>query len=235
MSSSSLLSKSTMVQVLLGVLAADFMVGLFHWLEDTYIPYDHDMPEYLKQIALDNEMHHYFPRGITAFSYWEHMEVTLPLTLVLILAVYVVAPDHVKGNIPFYLTLGIISAASNIIHRYTHERDHERHPFITSMYNMGILCSREQHQIHHQVGNVKYCLITPYLNHVLDTINFWRSLEDIISGVTGIKPVPKMPYNAYAEIHTQHHKDAAMEVPPRVSKEDIAELTKKLSSWLESI
>jgi hypothetical protein len=59
-------------QILLAILVADFGSGLLHWFEDTYIHYCTRVP-FFKDIAQDNEMHHYYPRSIVYKSYVENM------------------------------------------------------------------------------------------------------------------------------------------------------------------
>ena len=49
------------IQIILGFILADFVAGIFHWYEDTYFCINIPL---LRNIAKNNELHHYFPRSI---------------------------------------------------------------------------------------------------------------------------------------------------------------------------
>jgi hypothetical protein len=59
------------LQIIIGYLLADLFTGFFHWLEDTYLDYDCEIP-ILKDLAKHNEIHHFFPRTIVGYSYLEN-------------------------------------------------------------------------------------------------------------------------------------------------------------------
>jgi ubiquitin-conjugating enzyme E2 variant len=59
------------LQFIIGLFIADFLSGFFHWFEDNYFDYNNSLP-ILSKIAKDNELHHYYPRGITHEPYINH-------------------------------------------------------------------------------------------------------------------------------------------------------------------
>src|SRR6516164_7265958 len=50
------------------VLAADFVGGFVHWLEDAYVR--EDTPVIGKAVARPKIVHHHFPRFMTRFNWW---------------------------------------------------------------------------------------------------------------------------------------------------------------------
>ena len=87
------------LQLFLGLIIADFISGILHWVEDNYIDYCTDLPIF-KDIARDNEMHHYFPRSIIAYSNIEHTSYTLPFSMIFIICVNRLV--RVKQSISYY-------------------------------------------------------------------------------------------------------------------------------------
>ena len=76
------------LQIIIGFLLADIFTGIFHWIEDTYLDYCINTP-FLNTIARDNELHHYFPRGIISYSYYENMEITFPIVVILLILLFI--------------------------------------------------------------------------------------------------------------------------------------------------
>lgn len=214
-------------------MAADLIIGAVHWLEDNYASVNSKVP-FIRSVAVDNEMHHYFPRDILAFTHLEHMQVTSVVTAAVLGTVCLLAPAHFKRHLVFYVTLGAVSLFANVIHRFLHERDHERNGFVTLLQKVRVLSSREQHQAHHRLGGINYCIITPWLNPILDGLGVWRRLEQAIEVFLGIRAYPKLPYDGYAAIRTHHHDMAATDTPPRVSRQTVAELKQLLLQHLQT-
>ena len=83
------------LQLIIGFLLADIVTGGFHWLEDSYFDYCTDIP-IIGTIAQDNELHHYFPRSMLAYSYLDHITVSLPLTLLIVGTIYLLNNNIMK-------------------------------------------------------------------------------------------------------------------------------------------
>jgi len=218
------------LQLLLGFIIADIISGLFHWFEDTYLDYCINLP-IIGEISKDNELHHYFPRSVFAHSYFETITVSLSLTLILILFIYFLNKKLVLKYTYVFISFGFFSSVSSLIHRFSHLRDCENYQVIHFLQKFGILCSHEHHSLHHDLVNQKYCAITEYNNYILDSIHFWRGLENVIFFFTNIKPKRKLTYNEYSKIHTHMHANAKLECPNTPSKQDVEELMEKLKQY----
>jgi ubiquitin-conjugating enzyme E2 variant len=218
------------LQIILGFLLADFIGGIFHWIEDTYLHYCIETP-ILRDIAKDNEMHHYFPRSILTYSYLSHMTYSLPLAVFGIVLLYLLDKRLFVKYPYFIVTLFVVSSMGNIVHRFSHMRDCENHAIVKCLQKYGILCSHSHHSIHHVLSNEKYCAISEWNNYILDTILFWRGLEYLVYGVTGIKPTRKYAYDEYSPIHNHMHEDAKKACPSTPTPRDVEELYEKLDSF----
>jgi len=218
------------LQILIGFFIADIMGGILHWGEDTYLDYCIDVP-ILSGIAKDNELHHYFPRSMLAYSYFEHMTVSLPVTLSILLILYFTNKSILVKYPYLFLSFAFFSILSNIFHRFSHMRNCENHYIISFLQQTGILCSHEHHSMHHKNIDQKYCVISEYNNYLLDSIHFWRCLEYMILLLTGIEPSRKKSMNDYRSIHNHMHENAKLECPDTPTKEDVDDLIAKLERY----
>jgi hypothetical protein len=216
------------LQIILGFLLADVVTGIFHWFEDSYLDYCVDIP-IVGRIAKDNELHHYFPRTIVSCSYWENMRVTFPLTITILIILYLLNRSLFK-NIYLISSFAFFCITSNLLHRFSHMRECENNRFTIFLQNTGILCSHKHHLIHHTINTGRYCVMSEYSNHILDSIYFWRALEYIVFLFTGIKPTRK-PYDDYYIIQNHMHENSKLECPDKPTKKDIDELKYNLKLY----
>lgn len=214
------------IQLIVGFFVADFISGFGHWFEDTYLDYCNDWP-IISEIAKHNEMHHFLPRSILAFSFLDNILtiaiLTIPATILLCILTYYKV-TFVREYAYFFMSLIIFSTISNYIHKLSHLRDCEKNCIIHVIQKMGLFCSHEHHKLHHENAKEKYCVITEYNNYILDKINFWRCLEYVIYICTSIKPKRKMAYSDYAEIQTYLHENAKLECPDTPTKTEVENL-----------
>jgi ubiquitin-conjugating enzyme E2 variant len=222
------------IQILVGFLLADILTGVFHWFEDTYLDYCINVP-ILSDISKDNELHHYFPRAMIAYSYYDHVSMSLPLALLMFSILYIFCKKHIYKYPYLYITLFGFSIIANIVHRFSHLRECETSIILKFLQKIGIFCSHEQHKLHHQLSNEKYCVISGYSNYVLDNIYFWRFLENTIFMIFGVSPSRKMGYNDYVEIHNYMHKNNKLECPDTPNLNDVKILKENLKEFKKCI
>jgi len=111
-------------QIFLGFVFADIITGTFHWFEDTYLDYCLELPV-ISEISKDNELHHYFPRSIIAYSYLEHIKIALILTILIISLLYLLNKSIIIKYPFLTISFCFFCVVSNIIHRFSHMRDCE--------------------------------------------------------------------------------------------------------------
>ena len=192
----------------------------------------------ISELAKDNELHHYFPRTMVAFTYFGNMRKPLIIFVIILLILYLVfrksffnvrtysgyVPPEGSLDIkyPFFMASFIFWGSTvNLFHRFSHMRECENHFIITYLQKTGILCSHKHHSMHHQTVDSKYCVLSEYANYLLDSIHFWRVLKYIVFVFTNIKPDRKLAYDDYAEIHNYMHENAKLECPDRPTLQDI--------------
>lgn len=223
-------SISILLQIGLGIFFADLFTATGHWIEDSYVDYCVDIP-LVRDIAKDNELHHYFPRSILSYSYLEHISYTLPITLTFTILLYLIKPS-IFINYPYFILVFFFSSIlANILHRFSHMRDCENGWIVRTLQKCGIICSHEHHSLHHKGINQKYCSITEYSNYILDALSFWYGLEYIIYQLTGLTPTRNKSYDQYTEIHNYMHENSTLTCPDKPTREDVEILKQKLKNY----
>ena len=152
------------------LVVADFLAGLLHWAEDTYlVPGKSDFLD--RMIVLPNLDHHKKPGGIREGTYWSTNRVTMSIAALGALGAVLMGVHAWE----VYLTLAIASQ-SNQIHAWGHT---SRPPAVVAfLQKIKVLQSAKHHAVHHKAPyGVRYCTTTPFLNPILDRTNFWRGLE----------------------------------------------------------
>ena len=157
-------------------LLADLLAGFWHWVEDRY--FREDWPVIGKYIAEPNDLHHRKPNAFLAQSYWQRNWTTiLPATIGFLLTF----PN------PLCLVFVFVSQA-NEIHAWAHSKGKVSR-WVATLQQTGILQSPKHHADHHRNPfDVKYCVMTDWLNPLLDQLQFWQRLEWMIERLTGIRP-----------------------------------------------
>jgi hypothetical protein len=223
--------ENIIIQIVIGYFLADLLTGMVHWFEDSYLEYCIDLP-IIGDIAKDNELHHYFPRSIIAYSYFEHMMIAIPMTLIVVGLLYFINRNMFKSYLVCVVSFAFFSSTANIVHRFSHLRDCETNIILKVLQKTGLFCSNDHHSIHHSsILNEKYCVISAYTNYILDRVYFWRFLEYLIYAFTKIEPIRKPPYGSYHEIQNHMHENAQMSCPDKPTRQDIDELILNLKKY----
>lgn len=154
------------------LLAADFLTGLLHWVEDTWLaPGKSELLD--RWVINDNIGHHRTPGGIRAGHYWSTNRVCIVLAAA---AASLCAFAGVRAWEPYAVLL--VLAQSNQLHLWAHT---SRPPAIVALLQRArILQSARHHAKHHKSPYaVRFCTVTELLNPLLDGLHFWRALEAI--------------------------------------------------------
>lgn len=157
----------------LTMIAIDLVSGLVHWAEDTFGTAD--TPIYGKWIVVPNIEHHEHPASFTHKT-WLQSSWDLTLASALIVGVCWIT-GHLSWHVWLFAMLG---ANANQLHKYAHMPEHKVPFYLRWCIQAGILQGARHHARHHMgEKNLAYCVITPYLNPILDFLGFWRLLEKI--------------------------------------------------------
>jgi hypothetical protein len=169
------------VKILAGYLLADFIMGVYHWIKDTYFsPFT---PVIGKKLVWGSRLHHIRPRYVCEFDDWSLFFDSAKWTLIWMGPLFLYT-----GITAFMLSLFITISLNDVIHKYAHMFDNERPKWITFLQKIYVLQTYDEHHLHHiEPHNVNYCPITPYINIILEKTNFWGVSECLIERATGVK------------------------------------------------
>jgi plasmanylethanolamine desaturase len=159
------------LQIIGAVLAADFLSGLFHWLEDAY-GREH-WPITGRFVTKPNILHHHDPRYFTRHSWFQSSWLLMCLGLV------VLAIAWVCGALTWQVWLVVILGANaNQIHKWAHRTPAENGRLISLFQRFRLVQSPRHHARHHTDPKTShYCVLTNFLNPILDAMRFWDALE----------------------------------------------------------
>lgn len=178
----SLLLSNQFIQVILALLVTDFLAGIIHWGMDSYG--SRETPLIGSEIA-GNRKHHLEPKSFTKNTWWQNAKSTLPI--ILLLAGIFYALDFLNT---FSVALLIIGWNSNEIHKWAHQGKKERAVIGSILQKLHLIQSPKEHQKHHSgMKDSHYCPVSPFVNPVLESINFWRRLEWLVLNILGLEKV----------------------------------------------
>ncbi len=169
-----------LVQTLICILVADFLSGLLHWLEDNY-----GREDWLiigDFIIKPNILHHDNPRHFINTSWWIRNRVLF------FLAMNTLFIAHLCHFLIWQILLVIlIGISANEIHRWAHQTPTENGKIICFLQSAKIIQSPSHHALHHcGHRNTHYCIITSWLNPLLNAVRFWQIIEILLARILGI-------------------------------------------------
>jgi hypothetical protein len=171
------------VRVIGCVLAADFITGLMHWLEDSYGR--EDWPVVGQAVIAHNREHHARPRSFLAHGVWRSIDLQVGIALPALGALWLAG-----WLTPCAALVVALLVAANVVHRWAHATPAENGRIITWLQRLRLVQDRRHHGLHHGRGPGRhYCAITPWLDPILDRMGFWRSLERAVQALTGVAPL----------------------------------------------
>ncbi len=181
---------SSLAAIAGSVLLADFMSGVIHWAEDAYARFKPQRKlRLVNAIARDNEMHHRRPRDFLKRSWWQSSWDLVAIGAAITAAAYAVG--HLSWAVLLFV---VLSVNANQMHKWAHMNPRENPKLITLLQRAHLLQSPRHHGRHHTgTKDSHYCVVTNFLNPMLEEVNFWRRLEGVVERVTG--RAPKAPYH----------------------------------------
>ena len=93
------------------------------------------------------------------------------------------------------------AALAPLLHRFQHERDCHRPALVTALMRAGLLCSRDQHRVHHQQPDRRYSVVLSFTNHVYDGLGVWAGLEALVTLLTGVRSQHKNGPGTYEPLY----------------------------------
>ena len=170
------------IKVILCFAVADVMVGVVHWLEDSYG--SPSWPLIGAAIIAPNLVHHDKPRAFLANSYWKLVDVQATIALV-----GIAVTACLGWCSPELVLVLFLAVNANVFHAWAHRSRSENGRLIAFLHDVKLLQGRAHHGRHHGgKRNTTYCAITAWMDPVLDRLGFFRVMERMIKAVTGVGP-----------------------------------------------
>jgi ubiquitin-conjugating enzyme E2 variant len=174
----------------LGFLLADFISGMVHWTLDTWGTMDTPL---LGPAIYHFRIHHIDAAEITRHGWIATVGHTATLAIPPAAAAWLLP---VESGSPWssFLACGAFALAAgisltNVFHRWAHDLPERVPAFGRALQRAGIILSREHHKVHHTHPFITYYSITTgWTNAALAGIGWWRFLERLVSGATGMVP-----------------------------------------------
>lgn len=161
-------------QVFLLWITADLITGIIHWWEDTYG--NPNWPIIGKYVVEPNLIHHKQPTKMLEGSYWNRINTSF----------FAVA---LIGSIFWWIGLRswqmiiclLFCTQGNEIHAMSHRPDKANSKIVLFLQKTGMLQSKKAHRWHHKAPyETNYCVMSDFINPILNRIEFWRKLEWLI-------------------------------------------------------
>ena len=168
-----------LLSILAGVLLADFLSGVIHWIQDRYAKPSWPL---VGAAVTDAHDHHAKPHKFLERSFLRRNSAVGVIVLIIGLLVALCG-----GLNTMTVTALIVGALSNEIHGFTHRRHVSG--WVEILQYFGLIQTQDHHRRHHygDEGGA-YCVITAWLNPALDHLHIWQIMEAAIMATTGIRP-----------------------------------------------
>lgn len=161
-----------LAQITLIILIADFLSGVAHWAQDRFdtsaIPLFHHLFIYRA-----NE-HHAYPNRLSGYAWLTRNKYSLTLLGLFTGAAWLLAVFTWQ----LCLLLTVLLFAGEV-HIACHRTAHKNNWFITAFQQCGLIQSSAHHSLHHLGGNTHYCIITNYVNPVVDRLGVFQFFDFI--------------------------------------------------------
>lgn len=171
------------ISVFGGLLLADFASGLIHWLIDRYIP--GDAPLIGRHFVGLIHEHHERPHAMFQLSLIRN-NAGFVILVGSVFAVFWAL--HWLNTVT--ITAFVFGALANQVHGWAHRRPKYFAGPVRALQGIGMLQSPRHHGQHHGPSPTAcYCLITNWVNPVVDRIGLWGRGEQLLLWF-GLTPQP---------------------------------------------
>ncbi|MEE9381366.1 MAG: fatty acid desaturase CarF family protein [Hyphomonadaceae bacterium] len=168
-------------QIIGGLLLADFISGLFHWFEDRYG--NPDWPV-LGHTIRQNQQHHFTPRSFLAGTTWTRNREVFAIG-----ALFLIGFALAGWLNAFSISAVVFGMFANEIHAAAHRSPKENGRIITALQKTGLLQSHAEHAAHHRKAkDSHYCVMTNFMNPLLEQARFFPAIEALIREISGRLP-----------------------------------------------
>jgi hypothetical protein len=160
-------------QLLFGWLLADLLGGIIHWWEDRAA--ERHWPIIGRFVVAPNREHHRNPSAIIRSPF-----IARNLATVLAAGALSLIWLALLGPSPIWAAASIGGLIQNQVHYWAHGH---APAWVRVLQETGLLQSSRQHGEHHRYETRRYCVLTNFLNPVLDALGIWAALEACLAAL----------------------------------------------------
>lgn len=188
--------------ILSGLFLADFITGVFHWFEDRY---GNPNWKLFGNTIRANQEHHRRPRAFLEGTFLHRNAQVFLIGMVFLAGFWALGWLNL-----FTASAVVFGSFANEIHRFTHRSPKENGRIITAIQKTGLLQSFQHHAQHHRKAkDTHFCVMTNYLNPILERVQFFQRIEAVVHKVGKIRPRFDDSVNAKYQPHFHMDKLAA--------------------------
>lgn len=188
---------STPLVILLGLVGADFVSGVVHWVGDTWG--NEGTPWLGQRFIRPFRFHHAHPLNMLRSNFFTTNGDTALSSLPFLLIPFLFPLDTSWGRLSalFVASVGGWGMWTSQCHQWAHMKSPPR--VVAWLQRRGLILSREHHRWHHKAPfAANYCITTGWCNGVLSAIRFFSALEWVVQRLTGWRPRSE-PADSYAD------------------------------------
>lgn len=157
-------------QLLIGWLLADLLSGVFHWWEDRFG--NETWPILGSWLIAPNKLHHVEPLAFLENSFTQRTRASI-----IAAGLFGALWWHLFGPSVLMATTVVGLALATEVHRLTHAPRYAG-PILRVCQEIGLVQSPKCHALHHRPPQDRnFCVLTDWLNPVLEALDVWRRLE----------------------------------------------------------
>lgn len=166
-------------QIMMIYLLADLIGGVFHWAEDTLG--DVDTPIWGPIFVRPNTVHHEKPADMMKIHWVLNNAPNVLVSLAILLIIWRF------GLLSWqWVLFGIFGGINQQVHRFAHAPRQKLPTIVTILQKLHLIQDARHHWEHHKKPHTtRYCVLTPWMNPVLDRFGFWRAVERLLVPVFG--------------------------------------------------
>ena len=178
------------VAMALGMMGADLVSGVVHWLFDTWGSVDTPV---VGALAIRTfRQHHIDPKAMLHHDFIEtnghNFALALTLTLGGLWVLRMPGPsDRALFCAAFLLMMAVFVSLTSQIHKWAHMPTPPS--LIVPLQRLGLLLSPGHHEAHHNAPHAtNYCITVGWMDGALRHSRFFSRVERVIAWFTGIEP-----------------------------------------------
>jgi plasmanylethanolamine desaturase len=176
------------VLVVAGLLAADFVSGVVHWVGDTWGT--DATPVLGKRLIRPFRFHHAHPLDMLKSHFFTTNGDTAMASLPFLLLPFAIPlSDGWLWVAVFVWSVGAWGMWTSQFHQWAHTTHPPR--MVRVLQRSGLILSRRHHTRHHKEPFVRnYCITTGWCDPLLTRVRFFEVAEWAVTKLTGLKPRP---------------------------------------------